>query len=186
MVAFPAETPVRAREMLDMLLPMAQKIFLERGDHRPLLFTYRRGRAELGIFDVAVLMDEKDELEALMVSLARRGADALALVSECWTLEVDAGDQAASKAANEYVRTHSLADHPQRVEILMVLVQTPSHEIQAHARIERSGSKPTLGEWNYMCESMDAAHRKKLGLPQPRFQEIFHKAREQKKRQRKR
>ena len=72
------------------------------------------------------MMDHKAELERVMIDLARKGADCLALISECWTLAVNSDDAAATKAADEYSRTHSLKDHPDHKEILMVMDRRPA------------------------------------------------------------
>ncbi len=174
MVAFPADISLTARRFLEKLLPITKSTFEEFGKHAPMLFCYKRKpKPRMHIVDLADVFrndEDKNGVEALMIQYARRGFDALALVTECWM----------APDTHAYDKVQTLADHPLRIEIMNVLVQTPSQEIQAVARIERGSDgkqKPLLGEWDLSYEPLDERERQRLGMGPTRFQNIFRKAR---------
>jgi hypothetical protein len=68
------------------------------------------------------------------------------LVVEAWAVNVPDGEQ---HKVTEWLRTHgSLADYPDRHEIVTVMYASASEEIEYTAEINRGIIPPLLGNWN--------------------------------------
>ena len=172
--SIPADVPLDLRCLMEVVLPTARKIFLQYSNHVPMLFAVR-GERMLYADHVAELMNTKALLEKFMVDQARRGATAMALVSECWMASARSSDTAAVQAMGEYAENHSLEDWQGRTEWLMVMGSTPDQEILARAEIIRpKRGRALLGPWDIHFVPRDI--KDPFGGKPARFQHIFEKA----------
>lgn len=88
--------------------------------------------------------DDKDQIMRGIKHLIQTGKISEYLfISESWTVALNK-DESVQKQYDEY---GSLADHPQREEILFMQYSSMSEEVLYKANIIRDGDKVSLGEW---------------------------------------
>lgn len=88
--------------------------------------------------------DDKDKLMQGIKHLIQVGKiNEYLFISESWTVSLKK-DESVQKQYEEY---GSLADHPQREEILFMQYSSMSEEVLYKANIIREGDKASLGKW---------------------------------------
>lgn len=88
--------------------------------------------------------DDKDKLMQIIKHLIQIGKiNEYLFISESWTVSLKK-DESVQKQYDEY---GSLADHPQREEILFMQYSSMSEEVLHKANIIREGDKASLGKW---------------------------------------
>jgi len=88
--------------------------------------------------------DDKDQIMRGIKHLIQVGKISEYLfISESWTVSLKK-DESVQKQYDEY---GSLADHPQREEILFMQYSSMSEEVLHKANIIREGDKASLGKW---------------------------------------
>lgn len=88
--------------------------------------------------------DDKDKLMQVIKHLIQIGKiNEYLFISESWTVSLKK-DESVQKQYDEY---GSLADHPQREEILFMQYSSMSEEVLHKANIIREGDKASLGKW---------------------------------------
>ena len=173
----PAEVTPHMRSVLEYIFPAVRVMFHSLGGHHPSLAAECRYPDKIKWYDVTVMMDTKNLLEKFFIDMARRRTEFIVLVTEIWFASAHSQDDAALRELNEYCAHHSLEDRPGHGEGLMIEVMSRGLEFHAVAKIERPPNGPaTLGAWKFSTTPADPHTCRRLGLSEPRFQNIWRKA----------
>jgi hypothetical protein len=145
------------------ILKFVEGIFTKYNEARPIVLVVKDGGMDIHMVTELNNVEQKDALSEYMAKLAREGAEAIVFVSESWSLR--------SKDAESYKGYPSIADNPNRIEIVSVLYSTKDGDMMASAEINReydpwadefkvSDCKPVLKPWDiYDSEEMQTDGR---------------------------
>jgi hypothetical protein len=126
--------------LTDRLTTTARKSFLEDGQYGATAHLWVQG------FPITLAMptseDDKPALRALFEVAVRGGADACALVAECWAAGGDPESLTAALAWRESGR--SLRDLPNRGEVLMIAAASAAGIERREFDIRRTGKQAHL------------------------------------------
>jgi len=139
----------------ELVIKAAKKSFLREGEHAPLV-TAMISNPSSGKFDIVVLaglgdLFGTDEGKATAAMIIEKMSDqvkplALAFITEAWTLSIEASDKDKvlsedGSYQSESVRPHN---HPNRVEALVIVMETFDKECISSFQIEREGDRISL------------------------------------------
>jgi hypothetical protein len=139
-------------EIFKCLLATTKKIFDHDAFLAPVVHCIKE--KETAVYVIAEMPNEnaKNQVEKLIVKLVDEGAEGICFASECWMLDGEHWDT--------HKKYRSVADNPNRIEVLMVTYSTKRFEMVAFAKIIREDEDPweisfsgdkkpvRLGEWD--------------------------------------
>jgi hypothetical protein len=154
---------------------IAAQCFLHQGEHAPQIMNLTKD-GEMQIVLVVGMDDDeqKDKVAEMMVRFVEDGSQAVAFITEAWTVcqtDLDEGQNCTNVRPSQ---------HPNRKEILMVTYSTPFAEWVASADIIREETDPWGGRMSDLQENLRLSEWTRMEIPgmnPGRFTNIWRKAR---------
>lgn len=132
------------RKEFEFIKETAVELFGHYGCCEPVIFGFSKAKGATILPGHTNSIEERDFTEQCLLGFVAQGAEAVAMVVECWMLMPKPWE-----AAGEIERAleGGISEHPQRIEAVIVTYATEGSEWMEFATIDRSGAKPTLKAW---------------------------------------
>lgn len=165
-------------EIIQNMLKHVQKLFMRDGYLATIVFSFGEGDTDATFRDVSALLqsEQREKIESIMIRCVKQRSHTVGMVSEGWAVEKRSSEKDFKKTLAA-AKNRRLNKHPDRVQVIMVNVQTAG--VQYLCTAKANVMPRVMQPWDIIAmtdaDMVDAFRTAGLN-DGPMMQNIFRKA----------